>query len=284
MARGAEQHGFEKILKSLLIASSIPKNSPDTEIIHAKVKKFFNWITQYFTLIAICKNGHLKESLPNEISPLSLFDNICEFLYYNLITPSAKASQGRFYMKGSLRAIKNIIRTIKAVYGEGRELDQAFESLEFVQILIQKLCHLAYGNDLPNKVAMLIAFQLIFKEMPVSVLKQNYASFLDAIIHVLNLTNEQLISQVEAECRKTLTLLLTKLGLCDPQTKQRVEHEKDFYTQVCEKLIAQLYSQKAPCRLIAMQMVEKISLSFRAQPGDTGVATFLTVMQRAVSS
>ena len=30
MSRGAQSHSFEKILKSLLIASSIPKNNPET--------------------------------------------------------------------------------------------------------------------------------------------------------------------------------------------------------------------------------------------------------------
>lgn len=90
MSRGAEFHGFEKILKSLLIASSIPKNNPETQLVHQKVKKFFSWITQYFTLICICKNGKLKENLPTEISPLIFFDNICEFLYSSIIQSSPK--------------------------------------------------------------------------------------------------------------------------------------------------------------------------------------------------
>ncbi len=41
MSRGAELHGFEKILKSLLIASSIPKNNQETQIVYQKVKNFF---------------------------------------------------------------------------------------------------------------------------------------------------------------------------------------------------------------------------------------------------
>jgi hypothetical protein len=110
-------------------------------------------------LVCICKNGKLKENLPNEISPLVFFDNICEFLYYNISNPSSKNNQGRYYMKGSLRAIKNIIKTVKSVYGEsGPEMEEAFENLEFIQVLIQKLCHLAYVSDLPNKVAMTISF------------------------------------------------------------------------------------------------------------------------------
>lgn len=166
MSRGAETHGFEKILKSLLIASSIPKNNPETELIHSKVKKFFKWVTQYFTLIYISKNGKLKENLQNEISPLSFFDNVCEFLYFNVLQNSPKVQQ-RSYLKGSIRAIKIMIRTVKQIYGPGeQEINEAFEKLEFVQLLIQKVCHIAYGQDQPNKVAMNIALQIIIKELP----------------------------------------------------------------------------------------------------------------------
>ena len=49
-----------------------------------------------------------------------------------------------------------MIRTVKQVYGEEQQ-EEAFESLEFIQVLIQKLCHIAYVSDLPNKVAMNIA-------------------------------------------------------------------------------------------------------------------------------
>lgn len=117
MHRGVQTHSFEKILKSLLIASSIPKGTPETALIYAKLKKFFKWITQYFTLVFICKNGKLKETLPNEISPLTFFDNICEFLFYNVMQSSPK-SQQRSYLKGSISAIKIMVRTVKAVYGD----------------------------------------------------------------------------------------------------------------------------------------------------------------------
>lgn len=60
---------------------------------------------------------------------------------------------------------------------------------------------------------MTISFQLIFKELPASVIKQNYVGFLDAIFHVLNLTNEQLVYQVELECNKTLDQFFEKVGI-----------------------------------------------------------------------
>jgi len=72
------------------------------------------------------------------------FDNICEFLYFNIHQTSPKA-QERSYLKGSIRAIKIMLRTVRALYGEGPEGDQAIDNLEFIQILIHKLCHIAYG-------------------------------------------------------------------------------------------------------------------------------------------
>jgi hypothetical protein len=45
MARGSEQHGFEKILKSILIASTIPKTYVEVKVFRKKIKKFFDWVT-----------------------------------------------------------------------------------------------------------------------------------------------------------------------------------------------------------------------------------------------
>jgi hypothetical protein len=45
MNRGIYTHSFEKILKNLLIARSIPKGIPETKLIYPKLKKFFTWIT-----------------------------------------------------------------------------------------------------------------------------------------------------------------------------------------------------------------------------------------------
>jgi hypothetical protein len=54
---------------------------------------------------------------------------------------------------------------VKEIYGPDDET--IFQSLEFIQILIQKICHLAYGNDLPKKVAANLALQILIQELPV---------------------------------------------------------------------------------------------------------------------
>ena len=85
LGKGSESHAFEKILKCLLIACSLPKNNTESALVNAKVKRFFKWVTQYFTMIFICKNGKLKHNLINEITPLVFLENICDFLYYNML-------------------------------------------------------------------------------------------------------------------------------------------------------------------------------------------------------
>ena len=101
---------------------------------NAKVKKFFKWVTQYFTLIYICKNGKLRENLVNEISPLFFIENICDFLYFNMLQAMPKAQQ-RSYFKGSVTALKTMIRMVKTIYGNednDNAAGEIYENLEFI--------------------------------------------------------------------------------------------------------------------------------------------------------
>ena len=52
-----------------------------------------------------------------------------------------------------------MIRMVNQIYAnEGPDrIGDIYDKLEFIQILIQKICHLAYGQDLPKKVAANIA-------------------------------------------------------------------------------------------------------------------------------
>ena len=66
---------------------------------------------------------------------------------------------------------------------------------------------------MPNKVAMNIAIQILIKELPAITIKNNSSTFLDALFHILNISHEQLVYQVEQECRNTLDLFFDKLGI-----------------------------------------------------------------------
>ena len=80
-----------------------------------------------------------------------------------------------------------MMETLQAIYGDD---SKAYESLEIIKILIHKLCHIAYGAELPNKVAMNIALRILLDELPEGTIKANYSAILDAIFHVLNISHE----------------------------------------------------------------------------------------------
>lgn len=62
-------------------------------------------------MIYICKNGKLKSNLVDEINPLLFLENICDFLYYNMLAGSLKGPQ-RAYYKGSRIALKTMFELI----------------------------------------------------------------------------------------------------------------------------------------------------------------------------
>jgi hypothetical protein len=86
MTRGSESHVFEKILRCLIIGcSSLPFNTPELKAVQEEHVDFMNWVTKYFTLIYICKNGTLQQPCaPDEINPVLFIEYICEFLYFNI--------------------------------------------------------------------------------------------------------------------------------------------------------------------------------------------------------
>jgi hypothetical protein len=60
MTHGSESHVFEKILRCLIIGcSSLPTNTPENRKVQEEHIDFMAWVTKYFTLIYICKNGTL---------------------------------------------------------------------------------------------------------------------------------------------------------------------------------------------------------------------------------
>eukprot|EP00347_Sterkiella_histriomuscorum_P010775 403374964 len=257
LGKASESHAFEKILKCLLIACSLPKDNPETKVVHGKVKKFFKWVTQYFTLIYICKNGKLRENLVNEISPLVFMENICDFLYFNLVQGMPK-SQNRSYHKGSITALKTMIRMIKDFYGE--EDDQIYENLEFIQYLIQKICHLAYGHDMPKKVAANRALQIIIQELPRRTIKYHWQTLVDSVFHVLVTNNDSLVYQVEKECRSTLDLFIGKIGLYTKNILDTIDDsEKDFYSAVLDRVLVNIVQSRNSARHIGQFFIEEIS-------------------------
>jgi len=149
--------------------------------VYQKVKKFLKWVSQYFTLVYVCKNGKLQQNLLNEINPLVFIDNICDFLYFNIYQTAHKQQQRSYYI-GSNIALKTMLKFLNEIYDGQPEV---FSKLEIVQILIQKVCHLAYGHEIPKKVAANRALHIIIEELPVEALKKHCFIFLESLFFVL---------------------------------------------------------------------------------------------------
>ncbi len=131
-----------------------------------------------------------------------------------------------------------MIRTVREIYGPDEEsITEAFDNLEFIQVLIQKLCHIAYGQDLPNKVAMNIALQILIQELPSITIKNNWSSFLDALFHVLSISHEQLVNQVEQECKKTLNMFFEKIGTYQPGLLSATRNDTELQNTILDKLL-----------------------------------------------
>ena len=94
------------------------------------------WVTRYFTLIYICKNGNLQSTMVDEINPILFIDYIDQFLYYNIQT-QMYSTPDRPYFKGSIVAIKTMLRMLKKLYGDTPEV---FNNLEIIPLLIKKIC------------------------------------------------------------------------------------------------------------------------------------------------
>ena len=62
-------------------------------------------------------------------------------------------------------------------------------------------------------------------------------TFLDAIFHVLNISHEQIVSQIEQESRVTLDKLLEKVGIYSQNLLSPNNPDRDFQNAVLDKII-----------------------------------------------
>lgn len=103
---------------------------------------------------------------------------------------------------------------------------------------------------------MNLALQAIIEDLPTSYIRLHCGLIMDAVFHTMNISSENIIYQVEKECKKTLDLILEKVGLYTPGLRGV---ESDFKNQILDKIIQQLYSTKAPARGMSMHFIERIA-------------------------
>ena len=71
-----------------------------------------------------------------------------------------------------------MLQLLNKIFGNRPEV---FSNLEIVGILIKKICHLAYEQDLRKKLAITFALPIIIRELPVSAIRTHSEHILDAL-------------------------------------------------------------------------------------------------------
>lgn len=140
LARGSEVHAFEKILRCLLFACSLPKDQPNSLVVCKKALKFIEWVTQYFTLMFICKDGRLTETREDEVSPLKFIETIFAFHLYNIRNASTTPRQSSSF-EGANICLEKCVELLCKIF---KERPEVLSKLEIVSILIKRICHMAY--------------------------------------------------------------------------------------------------------------------------------------------
>jgi transcriptional regulator of NAD metabolism len=80
------------------------------------------------------------------------------------------------------------------------------------------------------------ALQKIIQELPAATIKSNYATFLDALFHILNVSHDHIVYQLETETKKTLDNFFEKVGVYQPDLLETAD--KDIHNSVLDKVIS----------------------------------------------
>ena len=175
----------------------------------SKQNKFMKWITQYFTLIYIIKNGNLQTTMVDEINPLVLVDMIVELLYHYIDNNSLSSkSKDLPLIKGSAVALKTMIRFLKKLYGDAPEI---FNRLEIISILIKRICNQV--QELPKNLAINIAIRILVKELPDYAVRQHADILLNTLFLILNQSSDSVVKSIEERVKPTLNQLFEALGI-----------------------------------------------------------------------
>lgn len=116
----------------------------------------------------------------------------------------------RPYFKGSIVAIKTMLRMLKHLYGD---IPEVFDNLEIIPLLIKKICQQV--NDLPKTLAVNIAIKILIKELPTSTLKKNGLIILNTLFLIVNTSSGSVIKNIEKELLPTFDDFFKAIGFYD---------------------------------------------------------------------
>lgn len=155
----------------------------------------------------------------------------------------------RPYYKGSVIAIKTMLRMLKHLFGDTPEI---FDNLEIIPLLIKKICQQV--SDLSKTLAVNIAIQILLKELPVSTINKHGMIILNTLFLIVNTSSGSVIKNIEKELVPTFDSFLQALGCYDVLLRhggfeaiaqdQEVEQKEDIklFYQVIDKILKGLLS------------------------------------------
>ena len=210
MGRGCESHAFVKLLRCAIMGYKALSTTPDEfKKMQKKQNNFLKWMTQYFTLIYIIKNGQLSSTMVDEINPLVFIDMIVELLYHYIDSNqlSSKSQDYPFY-KGSAVALKTLIRFLKKLYGDAPAI---FDNLEIVSILIKRICNQVQE---PRKtLAINSAILILIQELPNYAVVRHSETLMVRLFLFLHQSSDSVVKSIEESVRPNLEKLLEELGM-----------------------------------------------------------------------
>jgi hypothetical protein len=89
-----------------------------------------------------------------------------------------------------------MLKLLNQLFGDRPE---AFSRLEIVGILIRKVCHLAYEQDLRKKLAVTFALPPVIRELPVLAICRHSGHILDALCQIMNTSPELSVPSAQRE-------------------------------------------------------------------------------------
>ena len=195
-----------------MFACSLPEDYPETRRVGEKVLKFMKWVTQYFTLLYVCKDGQLMQSREDEVNPMKFLETISAFLLYNLRFGQGSASgpQNTSYFDGTVVCLETMLDMLDQLFGDTPEI---LANLEIVSILIKKVYHLAYEQDLRKKLAVTCAMPALLKKLPALAIRRHAEAILDALTQILHTGVELSMPQAKRDYIATYEHLFEKIGL-----------------------------------------------------------------------
>ena len=132
--------------------------------------------------IEIGSESFMKKAL-SEINPLIFLDILCEFLHENHQNPSRPANKS--FSAGWRIVLNEIFNLLKNFYPNSKDYAIALERLEFVNILIKKICYLSYSEGIQKKIGCINALKIIVDHCPSNFIKKYNALIVESCIVII---------------------------------------------------------------------------------------------------